>query len=43
MFSHRLRMLAINERDDQMEREEMDSSIAFDIIAEILHAVNVPV
>ncbi|CEJ01508.1 hypothetical protein RMCBS344292_15532 [Rhizopus microsporus] len=43
VFSHRLRMLAINERDDQMEREEMDSSIAFDIIAEILHAVNVPV
>ncbi|CEG85129.1 hypothetical protein RMATCC62417_18854 [Rhizopus microsporus] len=43
VFSHRLRMLAINERDDQMEREEVDSSIAFDIIAEILHAVNVPV
>ncbi|CEJ04256.1 hypothetical protein RMCBS344292_18223 [Rhizopus microsporus] len=43
VFSHRLRMLAINERDDQMEREEMDSNIAFDIIAEILHTVNVPV
>jgi hypothetical protein len=36
-------MLATNERDDQMEREEMDSSIAFDIIVEILHTVNVPV
>ncbi|KAI9274215.1 hypothetical protein BY458DRAFT_489277 [Sporodiniella umbellata] len=43
VFSHRLRILAINERDDQMQREDMDSNFAFDIVAEILHIVNVPI
>ncbi|CAO3674931.1 unnamed protein product [Rhizopus stolonifer] len=43
VFSHRLRILAISERDDQMEKEDMDSNYAFDIVAEILHIVNVPI
>ncbi|KAG1054347.1 hypothetical protein G6F46_002808 [Rhizopus delemar] len=43
VFSHRLHMLAINERDDEIEREDMDSNLAFDIVAEILHIINVPI
>lgn len=43
VFSHRLHVLAINTRDDQMEREDMDANIPSDIIAEILRVIYVPV
>lgn len=43
VFSHRLHVLAINEHDDQMEREDMDANLPSDIVAEILRIVYVPV
>ncbi|KAI8330559.1 hypothetical protein BD560DRAFT_429159 [Blakeslea trispora] len=43
VFGHRLHILAINARDDQMEREDMDVNIPSDVIAEILRVIYVPI
>lgn len=43
VFSHRLHVLAINERDDEMEKEDMDANLPSDIVAEILRVIYVPV
>lgn len=43
VFSHRLHVLAINEHDDEMEKEDMDANLPSDIVAEILRVIYVPV
>ncbi|KAI8050133.1 uncharacterized protein B0P05DRAFT_563210 [Gilbertella persicaria] len=43
VFGHRLHVLAVNSRDDQMEKEDMDCNIPSDVIAEILRVIYVPV